>query len=99
MDNLNQFIKYIEFDDERRILVSVQNQFENYLKEEKIKALLKESCQNVLKEDFVSLEIGKNVARLTVKEGSEEASMTLVKEELVKGLEMAMMFLSSMGQQ
>lgn len=98
MENLNQFIKYIEFDDEKRILVSVQNQFENYLKEDKIKSLLKESCQNVLKEDFVSLEIGKNVARLTVKEGSEDASMTLVKEELVKGLEMAMMFLSMNNQ-
>ncbi|MCT4634569.1 MAG: hypothetical protein N4A76_17790 [Firmicutes bacterium] len=98
MENLNQFIKYIEFDDEKRILVSVQNQFENYLKEDKIKSLLKESCQNVLKEDFVSLEIGKNVARLTVKEGSEDASMTLVKEELVKGLEMAMMFLAMNNQ-
>lgn len=98
MDTLNQFVKYIKFDDEKRILVSVQEQFESFLKEEKVKNLLKESCQNILKEDFTTLEIGKNVIRLSVKEGREEQSMELVKEELIKGLEMAMMFLS-MNQQ
>ncbi|WP_432409372.1 hypothetical protein [Wukongibacter sp. M2B1] len=97
MDMLNQFIKYVKLDDEKRILISVQNQFESYLQDQNTKLMLKQSVQNILKEDFKLMEIGKNVCRITVREGSEDKSLELVKTELIKGLEVAMTFLSQMG--
>ncbi|MCT4604516.1 MAG: hypothetical protein N4A64_00210 [Marinisporobacter sp.] len=93
MDTLNQFIKYVKFDEEKRILISLQNQFESYLQDQKVRSMLKDAAQSILKDDFVQLEIGKNVCRLTVADGTEEKNLELVKTELVKGLEMAMAFL------
>lgn len=98
MDILNQFIKYIKLDDEKRILVSVQNHFEAYLKESETKKMIKEMAQKSLGDNFVQLEIGKNVCRVTVKEGTEESSMELIQTELLKGLEMAMAFMQQMSQ-
>lgn len=97
MDTLNQFIKYVKLDEEKRILISIQNQFESYLQDTSTRAMLKQSVQNILKEDFELMEVGKNVCRLTVKEGTQEKNLELVKTELVKGLEVAMTFLSQMG--
>ncbi|QZY56372.1 hypothetical protein [Crassaminicella profunda] len=93
MDTLNQFIKYVKFDEEKRILISLQNQFENYLQDQKIRSMLKDAAKSILKDDFVQLEVGKNMVRLTVTDGTEEQNLDLVKTELVKGLEMAMAFL------
>ncbi|MCT4617994.1 MAG: hypothetical protein N4A62_01180 [Marinisporobacter sp.] len=93
MDTLNQFVKYVKFDEEKRILISLQNQFESYLQDQKVRSMLKDAAQSILKDDFVQLEIGKNVCRLTVADGTEEKNLELVKTELVKGLEMAMAFL------
>ncbi len=97
MDTLNQFIKYVKLDEEKRILISIQNQFESYLQDNSTRSMLKQSVQNILKEDFEVMEVGKNVCRITVKEGTEEKNLELVKTELVKGLEVAMTFLSQMG--
>lgn len=97
MDTLNQFIKYVKLDEEKRILVSVQNQFESYLQDKNTRAMLKQSTQNILKDDFELMEIGKNICRISVKKGTEDKNLELVKTELVKGLEMAMTFLSQMG--
>ncbi|WP_026894553.1 hypothetical protein [Clostridiisalibacter paucivorans] len=96
MDMLGQFVKYIKLDDEKRILVSVNNQFENYLQDKKNRTMIKDGCKSILKDNFIKLEIGKNICRITVKEGTEEKNMELIKTELVKGLEMAMAFLSQM---
>ena len=97
MDTLNQFIKYVKLDEEKRILISVQNQYESFLQDKNTRSMLKQSVQNILKEDFELMEVGKNVCRLTVKEGTEDKNLELVKTELVKGLEVAMTFLSQMG--
>lgn len=97
MDTLNQFIKYVKLDEEKRIIVSVQNQFEAYLQDNNTKIMLKQSVQNILKDDFELMEVGKNTCRITVKKGTEEKNLELIKTELVKGLEMAMAFLSQMG--
>ncbi|WP_432664700.1 hypothetical protein R9X47_00475 [Wukongibacter baidiensis] len=97
MDTLSQFIKYVKLDEEKRILISVQNQFESYLQDTNTRSMLKQSVQSILKEDFELMEVGKNVCRITVKEGTEEKNLELVKTELVKGLEVAMTFLSQMG--
>lgn len=100
MSNLNEIIKDIQLDDEKRILISMKNEFESYLQDEKTRSMLKESAQGVLKDDFIQLEIGKNICRLTVKEGTEDKNLELVKDELAKGLEMMMAFLTLMqGQQ
>ena len=97
MDTLSQFVKYIKLDDEKRILVSLQNQFESYLQDQSIRTMLKDTVKNILGDDYVQLEVGKNVVRLTVKEGTEDKNLEVVKTELVKSLEMAMAFLSQMG--
>ncbi|QEK12449.1 hypothetical protein FQB35_08700 [Crassaminicella thermophila] len=96
MDTFNQFVKYVQLDEEKRILISLQNQFESYLQDSKIKSMVKEAAKSILKDDFVQLEIGKNICRVTVKAGTEEKNLELVKSELVKGLEMAMAFLAQM---
>ncbi len=97
METLSQFIKYVKLDEEKRILISVENQFESYLKDKNTKNMIKGSVKDILGDDFELMEIGKNVCRITVKEGTEEKNLELVKTELVKGLEMAMAFLSQMG--
>ncbi|ERJ12182.1 hypothetical protein [Haloplasma contractile] len=93
----NQFIKYVKFDDEKRILVSVQPKYQAYLQEQKIRQSLKKAVVDVIKDEFVKLEIGKNICRITVKKGTEEQNLARVKKELVNGLEMAMKFMGKMG--
>ncbi|MCT4563465.1 MAG: hypothetical protein N4A68_04025 [Maledivibacter sp.] len=97
MDTLDQFIKYVRLDEEKRIIVSVQNQFEAYLQDNNTRVMLKQSVQNILKDDFELMEVGKNTCRITVKKGTEDKNLELIRTELVKGLEMAMAFLSQMG--
>ena len=96
MDILNQFVKYIELDDEKRILVSLQDHLEPYLKDKQTRSMLKESIKGILKDDFVQLEVGKNICRITVKEGTEESNLELVKTELIRNIQMAMEFLNQM---
>lgn len=95
--DMNMFVKYIKLDEQKRIIVSLQETMAPYLQDPKTRSLLKQSAETVLKENFKQLEIGKNNCRITVVEGTEETSKTLVEEELVKGLEMAMAFMSQMG--
>lgn len=96
MDILNQFIKYIKLDDEKRILVSLQDVLTPHLEDKNTRSMLKGMLKDILKDDFSQLEIGKNICRVTVKEGTEEKNIELIKTELVKNLEMAMQFLSQM---
>lgn len=93
------FIKHIKLDDEKRIVISVQEHLAGYLQEEQSKKMLKETAQKVLAEDFKLLEVAKTSCRITVTEGREEDSMKKVEEEIVKGIEMAMAFMSQMGDQ
>jgi len=95
--DLNMFIKYIKLDDENRIIISVQDHLAGYLQEDQSKKMLKETVEKVLAEDFKLLEVAKTSCRITVAEGTEEASMKKVEEEIVKGIEMAMAFMSQMG--
>ena len=95
---MNMFVKHIKLDEEKRILISIQEQFLSYLQDENNKKMLKDGTEKILKDDFKKLEIGKNIIRITVAKGTEEKSLELVKEELVKALEMAMTFMSQMGE-
>lgn len=97
MDILDQFINYIKLDEEKRILVSLKKHLEQYLTDPKTKAMLKTSIESILGDDFEQLEIGKNIARITVAEGTEDKNLELIKVELVKQLAMAMEFMGEMG--
>lgn len=97
MSILDQFINYIKLDEEKRILVSIQKSLEPYLKDPKSKAMLKNSLEDIVGSDFKQLEIGKNIARVTVEEGTEEENMKLIEVELVKKIQIAMDFMSSMN--
>jgi len=94
---LSMFIKSIKLDDNKRILVSLQDHLVSYLAEGNAKSQLKGEVERILGDDFKQLEIGKNVIRLTVTEGKEEELMKVVSVELTKMIEMAMTFMSQMG--
>lgn len=96
MDILNEFVKYVKLDDEKRILISLHNSYESYLKDSNIRTMLKDTLKNALNENFMKFEVGKNILRVTVKEGTENESMETIKSELVKHLELALSFLSQM---
>lgn len=93
MSIIKQFINYIKFDEEKRILVSLKKPLEPYLKEDKNRRMLKTTVSDIIGSDFRQLEIGKNVVRVTVKEGSEEKNLKLIETELVKNIKMAMNFM------
>ena len=93
MSILNQFINHIKLDEEKRILVSLKKPLEPYLKDPQTKAILKTSVESTIGSDFKQLEIGKNVVRVTVLEGTEDKNLELVKTELMKNIKMAMDFM------
>lgn len=95
---VGMFVKQISLDENKRIIVSLQEAAAQYLQDPKVRSMLKQSSEQVLKGDFKQLEIGKNNCRITVSEGAEEACKTIVETELIKCLEMAMAFMSQMGQ-
>jgi len=97
MDN-KMFIKSITSDDQGRIIVSVQEQFQNYLKEEMAKKMLRETAVKALGEDFIQLEVSTSTFRVTVKEGTTEASIVIIEEEIAKSIEMALNFMNQFNQ-
>ena len=97
MDILDQFINYIKLDEEKRVLVSLKAPLEPYLQDPKTKTMLKSAIEGILGSDFKQLEIGKNIARVTVAEGSEDKSLKLVQTELMKNLQIALDFMGGMG--
>lgn len=94
----SMFIKFIKFDDEKRIIIAIQDQFVSYLQKDESKKMLRETLTKVLAEDFKQLEVSKNSCRITVAEGKEDASKVIIEEEIAKAIEMAMMFMSQMNQ-
>lgn len=95
---LNLFVKSIQLDDQKRIVVSVQDHISEHLVQEESKKMLKDMAEKTLGSDFIQLEVSKTSFRVTVKEGTEEASMSKVEAEILKGIEMAMSFMSQMNQ-
>ncbi len=92
----SMFIQSIEIDEKERIIVTVQEQFRAYLKEEMIKNMLRDQAKNALADDFLQLEVSPSTFRITVKEGTSENSKTIVMEEINKNIEMALTFLNNM---
>lgn len=96
---LSMFIKSIHLDDEKRIVVMIQDHFSEYLAKEDSKKMLKDMAVKTLEGDFVKLEVAKTSFRLTVAEGTEEQSKQKVETEINKAIEMAMQFMSQMNAQ
>lgn len=94
---IKQFINSIKFDEEKRILVSLKKPLESYLKDDNTRTMIKTSVKDIIGSDFEQLEIGKNVVRVTVKEGTEDKNLKLVETELVRNLKMAMDFMGNMN--
>lgn len=96
---LNMFIKSIELDDAKRVVVCVQESMSEFLIKEDSKKALKEMAEKILADWFLKLEVSKKSFRVTVIEGREEEAKAKIEEELIKGIEMAMAFMSQMNQQ
>lgn len=96
---LSMFIKSISLDDSNRIVVSVQEHLSEMLVKEESKKMLKDMAVKTLGTDFIKLEVAKTSFRVTVTEGTEEASKVKVEEEITKAIEMAMQFMSQMNPQ
>lgn len=96
--DLSVFIKYIQLDESKRILVSIQEFLEPQLASPENRKMMKDTLANILGEDFVQLEIGKNVCRVTVREGTEEAAIVKIREGLMAAIEMAMSFMNQQGE-
>ncbi|HEY8365153.1 MAG TPA: hypothetical protein VIK84_06235 [Haloplasmataceae bacterium] len=79
---LNNFINFIKFDDNKRIIVSVNESYSVYLQEEKNRQLLKKALIDLLQDDFEKLEVGKNNCRITVKAGTESTSIQKIQSSL-----------------
>lgn len=90
----SMFVKSIIIDGEGRIVVSVQDQFTSYLKDDMIKKMLKDSAVKSLGDDFIQLEVSSTTFRVSVKEGSSENSKTVIEEEIVKSIEAALSFMN-----
>ena len=93
---LEMFVKSIKLDDENRIVIIIQDHLSEYFTKDDSKKMLKDMAVKTLGDDFVKLEMSKVSARITVAEGRAEACLALITEELNKGLEMAMQFMSQM---
>lgn len=96
---MDMFIKSIQLDESNRIVVTIQDHFVEYLSKEESKKMLKDMALKVLEADFVKLEVAKSSFRITVVEGAEAAAKEKVEQEIVKGIEMAMSFMSQMNKQ
>ncbi|MDM8534952.1 hypothetical protein QUF55_09670 [Clostridiaceae bacterium HSG29] len=98
MYNREMFIKYINLDDQNRILISVQNHFEDKLKEANTKTEIKKIMTEVLGDNLEKLEIGKNVLRVTVTENPDE-SISKINAYIDQMLQMAAQFMDQMGKE
>lgn len=92
------FIKSITTDEDNRVVVTVQEQFQSFLKEDMVKNMLRDAAKNALGEDFIQLEVSPSTFRVSVAEGSTDKAITVIKEEIAKNIEMALSFLNQFNQ-
>lgn len=95
---IEMLVKSIEIDDSKRIVVMVQDMIADQFLNEESRKMIKDMTEKALGEDFRKLEVSKKSFRVSVADGTEEASKQKIEEELKKYLEMAMSFMSQMNQ-
>lgn len=93
----NVFISSMIIDEEKRIVVTVQEQYRHFLKEDMIKSMLKETATKALGERFKQLEVSPCTFRVTVESGTENESLSIIETEIAKNIEMALNFLNAMN--
>jgi hypothetical protein len=92
---LNQFIKGIKLDEQDRIIVSIHEFLESYLASPENRKMLKDGLVQMLGGDFKQLEIAKNICRVTVTEGTEQANLVKLETELKAAIELALSFMTN----
>lgn len=90
----NNIVRSLVLDDESRIVLTVQNEFSQFLQDPQMKSTLKETIVKVLGDKFKLFEVGGPNCRVTVTEGSEEECLAIIQEEIVKALQMVAMFMN-----
>lgn len=90
----SMFIESIIIDDQGRIIVTVQEQFRSYLKEDMIKTMLKDTAVKAIGENFIQLEVSTSTFRVTVKEGTSEEAKNIIETEIASSIEMALNFMN-----
>lgn len=93
--DLSAFIKHMKLDEEKRIIISLHEFLESYLVDPANRKMLKDGLVQMLGDNFKQLEVGKNVCRITVLEGTEEASLAKLESDLKSAAEMAMNYMAS----
>lgn len=93
---ISMFVKSIQIDDAKRVVVHIQDMIAEYLLKDDSKKMLKEMAEKALGSDFIKMEVSKSSFRVTVAEGSEEAAKEKIEAELLKYIEMAMSFMAQM---
>lgn len=93
---ISMFVKSIQIDDAKRVVVNIQEMIAEYLLKDDSKKMLKEMAEKALGSDFVKMEVSKSSFRVTVAEGTEEAAKEKIEAELLKYIEMAMSFMAQM---
>ncbi|PAB56818.1 hypothetical protein [Anaeromicrobium sediminis] len=97
MNNTNEMVKYVKLNDDKKIEICVDESFTLFLQDPSIVAMIEQSCKSLLENKFINLHINGNTSFITVESGTEQASLELVNNELIQGIQMAMAFLSQMG--
>jgi hypothetical protein len=95
----SMFVKSIIIDDAGRIVVSVQDQFTSFLKEDSTKQMLKEAAKTALGEDYIRLEVSPSTFRVTVTEGTSDQAKIIIENEIAAKIEMALSFMNQFGNQ
>ena len=94
----NIFIQSITIDEEKRIVVTVAEQYRHFLKEDMVKSMLKDTASKAMGDDFIKLEVSPSTFRVTVAEGQEDKCQGIIENEITKNIEMALSFLNAMNQ-
>lgn len=87
MEELGQFIKQIQLDQENNIVVVVEEQLLTLLQNRKVQFFLFSTAKKVLQDDFINLDIENNRIKIKVIEGTEEKNLERVRQELLKSFE------------
>lgn len=95
----NKIIKNILVDDSGYIVVTIEDDYHEFLKNDQLRLILKNMAQDALKEDFLELGVSKKGFRIKVAEGTSQQSLIIVQNEVSKNIEMAWMFLNNFSNQ
>ena len=92
---IETIVKYMNLDDESRIIIGIQDTFQSYLADKENVKQLRSMISSILGEDMSLFESSSKTIRLTVTSGKEEEIMEKLKLELLNAMSMAMDFMKN----